>query len=760
MRTPSARDLSVAALLAAGLAAGLWVAWSRLGLPPGVFTPGLTGHGPDPFLWRRFLVVWLPLAQLAFAVGYWTLARGTSEANLRRHFLLDQGLIALIVPLLLAVRAASAAGPWRPTLAAGYGLFVVCKTTLFLHGLWRWLGGRRAVGAGGVGAVGLGSLIPYLLLAGSVVTTTSAIGDEPYYLLTAHSLIRDGDADLANNLDQRDYLSFYWGRLASAQQTPFLAPVQDSLRQFSGLQPLLLVPGYWVGGRTGALVTVSVLAAAALALAFRLALVAGAGLQPAYLAWLGAAFSAPVVSLATSTFVEMPAALFLIAAVSGVVRDRWAWPIGVWATGCLAALMALKNRFVVMAMPVLLGLLPRATRRQRVWLCLLVAGAVAGVLYYDARVMGGAMGTYLRAGGPLGIKEWAAHTLLGFLLDQEYGLLTSGPAFGLGLLGAVVALRERRYQLALVTFGPFAATWALFGLGVGATYGGTAPPARFLAASLPLLAVLSAFAYARVRGRVLWALVASLLSATFLYSVILSLWPAWRYENGAGRNTLLAQIWEWTGLDLGRLLPSFLPPRPSWSIAAAVVILALAGVGWWLAGRPGQAPPQATAALGALILVVCIGAGVGFVWWRPWGTFPASGWRGRGGMVFEGLITTVGEGDVTATPRIKGVWAVQRQAIVAVAPWLPAGRYRLIVRAGATGPLDGPRLTVRAADTVVHEATLAAAPPPAWRSADYAGEVVWSGGRLPVALEFTDVSAGDPIRLAYVEHLRIERLGP
>jgi hypothetical protein len=95
-----------------------------------------------------------------------------------------------------------------------------------------------------------------------------------------------------------------------------------------------------------------------------------------------------------------------------------------------------------------------------------------------------------------------------------------------------------------------------------------------------------------------------------------------------------------------------------------------------------------------------------------------------------------------------------------VAPWLPAGRYRLIVRAGATGPVDGPRLTVRAADAVVREATLAAAPPPAWRSADYAAEVVWSGGRLPVALEFADVSPGDPIRLAYVEHLRIERLGP
>jgi hypothetical protein len=39
-------------------------------------------------------------------------------------------------------------------------------------------------------------------------------------------------------------------------------------------------------------------------------------------------------------------------------------------------------------------------------------------------------------------------------------------------------------------------------------------------------------------------------------------------------------------------------------------------------------------------------------------------------------------------------------------------------------------------------------------------EVVWPGGRLPLRLEFGDVSPRDPVRLGYVEPLRIERLGP
>jgi hypothetical protein len=67
---------------------------------------------------------------------------------------------------------------------------------------------------------------------------------------------------------------------------------------------------------------------------------------------------------------------------------------------------------------------------------------------------------------------------------------------------------------------------------------------------------------------------------------------------------------------------------------------------------------------------------------------------------------------------------------------------------------------VRASDAIAHDGTLDAVPPPAWRRADYAFEVPWLGGRLPLRLEFADVSARDPVRLAYVESLRIERLGP
>ncbi len=36
-----------------------------------------------------------------------------------------------------------------------------------------------------------------------------ATGDEPHYLLTTHSILKDKDIDLKNNYDNKDYLRFY-----------------------------------------------------------------------------------------------------------------------------------------------------------------------------------------------------------------------------------------------------------------------------------------------------------------------------------------------------------------------------------------------------------------------------------------------------------------------------------------------------------------------------------------------------------------------
>ena len=145
----------------------------------------------------------------------------------------------------------------------------------------------------------LAAFLPYVFLGAHTTTAMSATGDEPYYLLVTHSLLHDGDTDLADNFARRDYLPFYWGPLA--RESPALRATPDGslfAPSYQGFQAVLLLPGYAIAGRKGAVITMQLLAAAALVLVFRLALASGTGLRAAFLAWLGAAFSVPFVTYA------------------------------------------------------------------------------------------------------------------------------------------------------------------------------------------------------------------------------------------------------------------------------------------------------------------------------------------------------------------------------------------------------------------------------------------------------------------------------
>ncbi|MBU1627138.1 hypothetical protein KKB18_07185, partial [bacterium] len=75
-------------------------------------------------------------------------------------------------------------------------------------------------------------------------------GDEPHYLLVAHSLLHDFDFELLNNYLEQDYLTFYPDFLSSR-----------NVRFYSGWKilsqlgigfPILLLPGYAILGRLGA----------------------------------------------------------------------------------------------------------------------------------------------------------------------------------------------------------------------------------------------------------------------------------------------------------------------------------------------------------------------------------------------------------------------------------------------------------------------------------------------------------------------------
>jgi hypothetical protein len=56
--------------------------------------------------------------------------------------------------------------------------------------------------------------------------------------------------------------------------------------------------------------------------------------------------------------------------------------------------------------------------------------------------------------------------------------------------------------------------------------------------------------------------------------------------------------------------------------------------------------------------------------------------------------------------------------------------------------------------------SLESAAPPRWREQEYVFDVRWPGGRLPIRLELGHVSRQEPVRLAYVDTIEIQRLPP
>ena len=75
-------------------------------------------------------------------------------------------------------------------------------------------------------------------------------GDEPYYLLIAHSLVNDHDFELTNNFNNVDYWRYYPGELYPRHEAVTPKPILVSKHSL-GL-PFLIAPAYWLDGWHGA----------------------------------------------------------------------------------------------------------------------------------------------------------------------------------------------------------------------------------------------------------------------------------------------------------------------------------------------------------------------------------------------------------------------------------------------------------------------------------------------------------------------------
>jgi hypothetical protein len=365
-------------------------------------------------------------------------------------------------------------------------------------------------------------------------------GDEPSYLLIAHSLVADGDLNLYNNCIARD------GRYFGMEKAGPHAARRDLEKRLvysihtPGL-PLLIAPAYAYGlngtvaPRTAVCLFMNLLAALLAVNVWLfcrdLSRLAGcASPWPAFLSTAAVIFTPPAIFYANLIYPELPAALFILYAfrhafplaesfdpgspnrrtgdsdaLKSPARPLAHPPSQLLASLCIAALPWLSFRFFLPAfvLAVMLVQRGRAIRAQHRGIAFLLALPILLSLALFFAYQYRAFCSFRPDAGYVH-QHYASWRLSGFrmldgilgiVLDTGHGILTWSPVYILSLTGLFLLFRERRpialwmSVLLLATYLP-AATFVFW-------WGGFAPPPRYMVVPAPLLGGTLCYALSR-----------------------------------------------------------------------------------------------------------------------------------------------------------------------------------------------------------------------------------------------------------------------
>ncbi len=333
-------------------------------------------------------------------------------------------------------------------------------------------------------ALFLAAFIIYHLCALSYVSKGFAYsGDEPYYLLTTHSLYQDGDINLAKNYTDFDYFHFYPKELYpnlrlrayarfGKKGTDYVWPINQP-----GVSVLVL-PYYWLSqkfqGRTLIYLLKISLSIWAVLLGLQIFLFAQEhwkNEKASLLLWFLYSFSAPIVFYAIHLYPEVPIALFSLYVFRKVRSDRSLSLGHCIFLGFLLALFpwfGLKYNMVLWPLIAVTIYFLFVNHKARWKILAFLAFPVASVVlfaFYTKALYGTfyPMAIYegvLTAERMEAFREMVKNipvmlridSFFDYFFDQRDGLLLYSPAYFFIFLGAVEAFRRSKKDLFALLF--------------------------------------------------------------------------------------------------------------------------------------------------------------------------------------------------------------------------------------------------------------------------------------------------------------------
>ena len=452
------------------------------------------------------------------------------------------------------------------------------------------------------------------------------VGDEPHYLLIAHSLLVDHDLKVSNNYERGDYLTYYAGRIWPHYARPARDGSLYSLHA-PGL-PVLIAPALAVGGYRAVVLWIAAIAALGTLFVWKAGYALTSDVTAAWVAWAAAALTAPAVVQSTLIYPDSVAGtvlsggvLAMLTASSLSIRHAAALGLGI------GLLPWLHTRFAplagILAVAVAFRLMG-TTGSWRRW-CGTLLGLVSPIvlsvtawLLFFAHVYG-TFNPLAAYGGQSPLKpDRLVSGVLGLVADQEFGLIPNAPVHLLWIGGALALSRHHKrflIELACVA-APYVLAVAAF-----PDWFGASTPGRYLAPLVFPLAVTVAALWSRHDdfGR---SLSMALLTVSVLIACAFGFGASGTlaYNAGNGRAAFLDWVAPMVNLPAGfpsyfRAIPEQGPVRGSVSreLMLPAAIWAIVAIGVWSLSRwiHNRCAPdtvnRSTLAAGCLVAVLSIG---------------------------------------------------------------------------------------------------------------------------------------------------------
>jgi hypothetical protein len=529
---------------------------------------------------NRFIFLWFPLGYLLFTLTHYIFS-ALSKSRFQNHDLRTYLLLPFLIVLELTIRRSIMVQEIIPFL---YICVMAVKAyILFKHacGVIRIPGKRKLR----LSVVFLFTLTVHLSLGLQMIDRTPLQGDEPYFLLMSHSLIHDLDINLENNYLDGDSLNFM-GRRLNPQLWDSYSNGKLYSRQTVFL-PSLLSPGYLLGGRTGAVISMEILTALLAMSVFSLIYAFLPSVRSAFLGSVLTMFTLPISLYTNKIYTAIPGALLavltLVICKKILSSDRrYLFPtVGlILLSGCL------KTRLLVLTVPMLCvaHLLRRITFQtlSKILAPIIILLILLGIL--NTAIYGSPFIRY-EFSDLLGTDSVRiARGTLGQIWDGQYGIIPMNPVLLFTLFGLIPFIRshhrDRRPVIVwLVSFAPYFLIVAAY----AELIGGVCPKGRFSVAWIPLMVVPLGYAIKHFR----WGLAGSFFRCLTLISLtftgLMFAHPTWQINNPGGAD----RFWEAISLamqtDLLNVFPAFdRPDTAAWvhGIALTIFSLILFIIGW------------------------------------------------------------------------------------------------------------------------------------------------------------------------------------